>query len=110
MMAHKMEVATMIQMLGLMPAGLDPKVADDFIQAQINALRGAQGLIDMVVSKGAVMSPGGPPPFTQAFQARWHSLEDMMAWTQAQGATEEADVGFMLQNGAVLIFYELQDV
>jgi len=41
-------------------------------------------------------------------EASWQSLEDFMAWVQSPAAQDDKD--FLIQSGAVLLFYEVKEL
>ena len=57
----------MIHMMGLIPNTINESESASFIADQVASLRDAPGLIDITVSEGSIMSPGGPPPFVKVY-------------------------------------------
>ena len=98
----------MISSLTLLPKSIDPERLDDLISKLIPSMKGANGLLELKVSQGPLMSPGGPPSYSKVIEASWESLEDFMAWTQTSAAQDDKD--FMIESGATLLFYEVKDL
>ena len=74
---------------------------------QSSSMGEAKGNIEVNVSKGAIMSPGGPTPYSMAMTATWDSLENFVAWAQSKDGNKYKDI--LLENGATLVFYEVED-
>jgi heme-degrading monooxygenase HmoA len=71
------------------------------------SMREANGNTEVKLSKGSIMSPDGPTAYHKALTASWESLESFIAW--AQSPAGEKDKDFLLENGAILVFYEVED-
>jgi hypothetical protein len=98
----------MINSLTLLPKSIDPERLDDLISKLIPSMKQANGLLELKVSEGPLMSPGGPPSYSKVIEASWESLEDIMAWAQTSAAQDDKD--FMIESGAILLFYEVKDL
>ena len=72
-------------------------------------MKKAKGLQAIKVSKDNLMSPGGPPSFAKVLESTWESLEDFMVWVQNQTPEDHADKNFLIDNGAILLFYEVSE-
>lgn len=97
----------MINSLGLFPNSIDPEKLDDLITKQTESMKKAKGNLAIKISEGNLMSPGGPPSYAKVLESSWDSLESFMSWVQNQTPSENADKDFLLENGAVLLFYEV---
>jgi hypothetical protein len=73
-------------------------------------MKSTSGLKIIKMSDGNLLSPGGPPSYSKVLETTWDSLEDFMAWVQNQTPEMQADKDFMIENGAVLLFYEVKDI
>lgn len=74
------------------------------------SLKEADGLLSLKLSDGDVMSPGGPPAYSTVLEATFDSLENFMGWVDSpwvQSPEAQADKNFMMEHGAVLIFFEV---
>ena len=72
------------------------------------SLKEADGLLSLTLSDGDLMSPGGPPAYSKVLEATFDSLENFMAWIDSpwvQSPEAQADKNFMVENGAVYIFF-----
>lgn len=98
----------MIIAVSLFPKSINTQRLEKALSKQIKSLESAEGLISLQVSKGDLMSPAGPPEYQKVVQVGWESLEDMMAWVQTPAAQD--DKQFFIENGAVLLFYEVKDL
>ena len=98
----------MIKVLSLIPSTIDENKRDQLAEKIIHAIQQADGLRSLSVSKGHIMSPGGPPPYAKVIEASFDSLEDFMAWVQTPLA--QADKEQMLQSGVVSIFYQIKEL
>ena len=94
----------MIKSLTLFPKSIRPEKLDEIISKLTLDLKGADGLIEITSSDGHLMSPAGPPPYSRVIEASWESLEVFLAWAQSSARQEDKD--FLLQSGAVLLYYE----
>ena len=97
----------MINVQALIPNTMDTTVADSILSHQLLSMKAADGNIEVNVSQGAIMSPGGPTPYSKVLTASWQSLESFMAW--AQSPAGEKDKELLLEEGATLIFYDVKD-
>jgi hypothetical protein len=97
----------MIKSLLIMPKSIAAAKADSLLSRHISSMKGARGLIEINESEGAIMSPGGPTPFSNVVTALWKSLEEFIAW--AENLASEEDKNYMLENGATVVFYEVKD-
>jgi hypothetical protein len=100
----------MINSLALFPNSIDPELLSNLLSRQIESLKKARGLLSIKMSEGNLMSPGGPPSFGKVLETSWDSLESFMTWVQNQTPSEDADKDLLLENGAVLLFYEVIDL
>jgi heme-degrading monooxygenase HmoA len=91
----------------LIPKTMDHSEAIRILSHQSLSMREANGNIEVKVSKGAIMSPGGITPYGMAMTASWDSLENFIAWAQSPAGDKDKDV--LLENGATLVFYEVED-
>ena len=98
----------MINSLTLFPKSLDQYVMSDLISKLIPALQGAKGLQSLRVSKGYLMSPGGPSTYSKVIEASWGKIDDLMAWVQTPQA--QVDKDFMINNGVLMLFYEVEEM
>jgi hypothetical protein len=99
----------MINSLTLFPKSIDAERLDDLLSRLISSMKQANGLLKLSVNEGPLMSPGGPSSYSKVLEASWESLEEFMAWTQASAAQQD-DKDFLIDNGAILIFYEVNDL
>jgi hypothetical protein len=100
----------MINSLALFPYSIGPEKLEDLLSSQIESMKKAEGLLAIKMSEGNLMSPGGPPSFDKVLETSWNSLEAFMTWAQNQTPSDNADKDFLLENGAVLLFYEVVDL
>ena len=96
----------MINVQVLIPNAMDDSEANRILSHQELSMRGTNGNIEVKVSKGAIMSPGGPSGYSKALTASWESLESFIAWAQSPAGDKDKDV--LLENGATLVFYEVE--
>jgi len=94
----------MIKSLTLFPKSISPDTLDEIIAKMTFDMKGANGLIEITGSDGHLMSPGGLPAYSRVIETSWESLEVFLAW--AQSSTTKEDKDFLLQSGAVLLYYE----
>lgn len=90
----------------LIPNSMDDIEADRILAHQTLSMSEAKGNIEVKVSEGAIMSPGGPTPYSRALTASWESLDSFIAWAQSPAGDKDKDV--LLENGAILVFYEVK--
>ena len=100
----------MISSITLFPNSIDSQKIEDIVSRTISSMKSASGLNTIKMSDGDLMSPGGPPSCSKVMETTWESLEDFMAWAQNQTPEMQADKDFMINNGAVLLFYEVKDI
>jgi hypothetical protein len=100
----------MINSLTLFPNSIEPEKMEGLLSKLIESMKKAKGLQEVKVSKDHLMSPGGPPAFAKVLETTWASLEDFMAWAQNQPPEDHADKDFLIENGAVLLFYEVEEL
>jgi len=100
----------MIKSLTLFPKSMDVEKVEYLSSRFIESMKAAEGLQSLTASDGHLMSPGGPPAYSKVFESTWDSLENFMAWAQSQRPEDHADKNFMLENGAVLLYYETKDL
>jgi|GEM_PF-3596540 len=98
----------MINSLTLLPKSIDVERVDDLLSKLISSVKQANGLLKLKVNEGPLMSPGGPSSYAKVVEASWQSLEDFMAWVQSPAAQDDKD--FLIQSGAVLLFYEVKEL
>jgi hypothetical protein len=96
----------MVNALALFPISMETEKIEELLSRQIDSMKKAEGLISIRISEGNIMSPGGPPSFSKVLESSWSSLEALMSWVQSQTPADKADKEYMLENGAVLLFYE----
>jgi len=100
----------MIQFIALFPKSLDLDVVDRYVSDLGKSLKEAQGLQSLMRSDGHLMSPGGPPAFSRVLEATFDSLENFLGWADSpwvQSPEAQREKNFMIENGAVLVFYEV---
>ena len=100
----------MIKSLTLFPKSLDAEKTEEIYSRLIPTMKSANGLQSLTESDGHLMSPGGPPAYSKVFESSWDSLENFMAWAQSPNPEGQADKDFLLQNGAILLFYEVNEL
>ena len=100
----------MINSITLFPKSIEPKKLESIISKQIESMKKAEGLQDIRLSEGDLMSPGSPSSFRKVLETSWDSLEAFMAWVQNQTPSDHAQKDFLLENGAVLLFYEIVNI
>jgi len=100
----------MINLFILLPKSIDPERSDDLLSKLIPSIKQANGLLKLMVSEGPLMSPAGPPSYSKVIEASWESLEEFMAWVEAQTSDAQVDLDFMIESGAILLFYEVEDL
>ena len=96
----------MINVQVLIPNLMDDSEAARILAHQELSMREAKGNIDVKVSNGPIMSPGGPSAYSRALTAAWQSLESFIAWAQSPAGDRDKEV--LLENGAILVFYEVK--
>jgi len=106
---HKKE-KMMVNSLTLIPKSIDSEKLEDLLSKQIASMKRANGLRALKMSEGPLMSPGGPPSYSKVVETTWESLEDFMAWVQNQTSANHADKDFMIESGAILLFYEVKEL
>jgi hypothetical protein len=96
----------MIHALTLFPQSSDFEAVKEFVATQLlPSLNDIPGLRSVKFSKGHVMSPGGPPAYTNVLEYEFNKLEDMMNWVQTPSARENRE---QLETfGATLLYYEV---
>ena len=97
----------MINVQVLIPNSMDDSEADKILAHQELSMRESKGNIEVKVSNGAIMSPGGPTAYSRALTAAWQSLESFIEWAQSPAGDRDKDV--LLENGAILVFYEVKE-
>ena len=100
----------MINSLTLIPNSIDSEKLEDLLSKQIASMKGANGLRALRMSEGHLMSPGGPPAYSKVVETAWDSLEDFMTWVQNQTPEDHVEKDFMIENGAILLFYEVKEL
>jgi len=100
----------MIKSLTLFPKSMGPEKTEELSSRFIASMKAAKGLQALMASDGHLMSPGGPPTYSKVFESSWDSLENFMAWAQSQKPEDHADKNFMLENGAVLLYYDVKEL
>ena len=100
----------MVKSLTLFPKSMDPEKIEELSSRFIESMKAIEGLQSLATSDGHLMSPGGPPAYSKVFESTWDSLENFMAWAQSQRPEDHADKNFMLENGAVLLYYEMKNL
>ena len=100
----------MISSITLFPKSIDSQKIEDIVSRTVSSMKSTSDLITIKMSDGNLMSPGGPPSYSKVMETTWESLEDFMAWAQNQNPEMQADKDFMINNGAVLLFYEVKDI
>ena len=100
----------MIHFIALIPKSIDLDFVDRYISELNKSLKEAGGLLSLTLSDGDLMSPGGPPAYSAVLEATFDSLENFMWWVDSpwvQSPEAQAEKNFMMENGAVLIFFEV---
>ena len=100
----------MIHFIALFPKSIDLHIVDRYISGLNKSLKEVDGLLSLTLSDGDLMSPGGPPEYSTVLEATFDSLENFMGWAGSpwvQSPEAQADKNFMMENGAVLIFFEV---
>jgi heme-degrading monooxygenase HmoA len=100
----------MISSIALFPKSMDPEKIEELLSKQVASMKAAKGLQALKVSDGHLMSPGGPPAYSKVLESSWDSLENFMAWVEAQKPEDQSDKKFLLESGAVLLFYEVKEL
>lgn len=100
----------MISSITLFPNSIEPEKLEELLSKSIESMKNAKGLLKIKVSKDHLMSPGGPSAFAKVLETSWETLEDFMAWAQNQTPEAHTDKDFMIENGAVLLFYEVEEL
>ena len=100
----------MISSIALFPKSMNPEKIEELLSKQAASMKAANGLQSLKESDGHLMSPGGPPEYSKVLESSWDSLENFMAWVSSQKPEDNADKDFMLENGAVLLFYEVKEL
>ena len=100
----------MISSITLFPKSIDSQKIEEIISRMIASMQSISGLKIIKISDGSLMSPAGPPSYSKVVETTWESLEDFMAWAQNQTPEMQADKDFMIDNGVVLLFYEVKDI
>ena len=100
----------MISSIALFPKSIDPDKLEELLSKQAASMKAAKGLQSLKASDGHLMSPGGPPVYSKVLESSWDSLESFMTWVETQKPEDQADKNFMLENGAVLLFYEVKEL
>ena len=99
----------MVNSIALFPNSMEIGEIERQLSRQICSMKKAEGLIYIRVSEGNIMSPGGPPIFSKALDPSWSSLEALISWVQRQITEDNADKEYMLENGVVLLYYEVTE-
>ena len=103
----------MIQFLMLYPKSMDIEKVEKNIKDLEASMKNAPGCQSLKVSEGDIMSPAGPPAYSKVFEGVFESLEAFMGWVQspwAQSAEQQAEKNAMIEQGAVMLFYEIKAV
>ncbi|MGD9091470.1 MAG: hypothetical protein PVF74_01375 [Anaerolineales bacterium] len=103
----------MIHFIALFPKSIDPEVLDKYISDLAGSYEGVPGFHSLHVSDGDLMSPAGPPSYSRVLEVAFDSLEDFMGWVQspwAQSPQAQADKNFMIANGVIMLFYEVNEI
>ena len=101
----------MISSIALFPNSMNPEKIEELLSKQVASMKAVKGLQSLKASEGHLMSPGGPPGYSKVLESSWDSLENFMAWVQQNQKPEDnADKDFMLESGAVLLFYEVKEL
>lgn len=100
----------MINAVTLLPNSIGKKKLEDLISRQTDSMKKSEGVLAIRISEGDIMSPGGAPGFGKILHTSWESLDAFMTWVLNQTPSEQADKDFLLENGAVLLYYEVVDL
>jgi heme-degrading monooxygenase HmoA len=98
----------MIDMLTLIPRTIEAERADEIVSGLIRSMKDMDGFRAVKTSNGPLMSPGGRPDYAKVVEASWETLADMMAWVQS-AEDRDGDKDFLLANGGILLFYEVEE-
>jgi hypothetical protein len=99
----------MINLLILIPRTVKSQVVDNIFTKILPALKQAQGLCELKVSEGHIMSPGGPPPYSKVIEASFESLEVFLTWAK-QISTSQSVKELMVKNGIISIYFEVSEI
>jgi hypothetical protein len=97
----------MVNMLTLFPRTVGAEKIDELLSTLIPSMKGATGLLLIKVSDGPLRSPAGRPSYTRVLEVSWKGMDALMVWTQTPAAQTDKD--FMIKNGAVMFFYDVDD-
>ena len=100
----------MINALALYPISMEPEKIEETLSRQIDSMKKGSGLLSIRASEGNLMSPGGPPSFSRVLETSWSSLEALMSWVQSQTPEDNAAKEYLLENGVILLFYEVKEI
>jgi hypothetical protein len=99
-----------IKSLALFPTSMNPEKLEELLSKQVASMKSAKGLQSLTTSEDHLMSPGGPPAYSKVLESSWESIEDFLAWVGSQKPEDQADKNFMLDNGAVLLYFEVKEL
>ena len=100
----------MINSLNLFPKSIDSDKLEKYITETVESFKSTPGFLSHSVSAGDLMSPAGPPAYSKVLEASFESLEAFMGWVNspwAQSPQAQAYKNEMIENGAILLFYEV---
>jgi hypothetical protein len=103
----------MISFLALFPKSLDNELVDNYIFKLVGSFKQVAGFQSVKVSEGDLMSPGGPPAYSKVVEGSFDSLETYMGWVQSpwtQSPEAQAEKVHLIENGAILLFYEVSEL
>ena len=100
----------MINSITLIPDSIEPEKLEDFLSRQIESMKKSKGLRAITISEGNLMSPGSPPSFSNVIETSWDSLETFMMWVQNQTPSDHAEKDYLIDKGAIFLFYEVVDL
>lgn len=98
----------MIQAITLIPAQVDPEAIETILNLLKSSLEQTPGVLSIQVSRGYIMSPQGPPPYSKVIKFTFDSLENMMAWTQSPEAQHQKET--MSKINPIMIYFEVEDL
>jgi hypothetical protein len=99
----------MIHALFLFPRSTDPKVLDAILaNGFVSEGKPIPGLRSVQLSKDAIMSPGGPPPYSNVLEFSFDSLDDVMAHVQSPAVQAGKDE--LRRAGVLILMYEVNEL
>ena len=97
----------MVHTLILFPKSTDAQALDRFFSST-DLLKQAHGFRAFKQSKGEIMSPMSPPPYSKVIEVSFDSQEDVYAF--AQSAEAQAGKEYLKSLGGLMLIYDLSDM